>query len=388
MDNKSRIQQNRLLAAFQTAISPLITVFSQFFGVKFSVVCLNLLLLLSSCRPEPSPLPETFIPVPAVVRGADLSFLPEMRLAVTDFKNTQGEVEDPLKTLSVAGMNIIRLRLWHQPEGKYSLREAIAIAQEAKLMNLPLWISLHYSDTWADPGSQTKPTQWHNIDFELLKDSIYHYTYRVASTLQPAILQIGNEINQGILWPEGHISQHSQMSALLAEGIRGCRNASPQTKIMLHYAGLSGAYVFFGNLLQLDYDYIGLSYYPIWHGKSLAETGSVVQELKNTFAKDVLIAETSYPFTFEWADNTHNVVGNSSQTIPSYRATPHGQRSYLQALGQTVGESGGRGWCYWGTEWVAAYGSQSTNGSSWENQALWDFNHYALPAMTIFDPTQ
>lgn len=300
MDNKSRIQQNRLLAAFQTAISPLITVFSQFFGVKFSLVCLNLLLLLSSCRPEPSPLPETFIPVPAVVRGADLSFLPEMRLAVTDFKNTQGEVEDPLKTLSVAGMNIIRLRLWHQPEGKYSLREAIAIAQEAKLMNLPLWISLHYSDTWADPGSQTKPTQWHNIDFELLKDSIYHYTYRVASTLQPAILQIGNEINQGILWPEGHISQHSQMSALLAEGIRGCRNASPQTKIMLHYAGLSGAYVFFGNLLQLDYDYIGLSYYPIWHGKSLAETGSVVQELKNTFAKDVLIAETSYPFTFEW----------------------------------------------------------------------------------------
>lgn len=355
------------------------------FVFKFSII---FFVSFISCRRDSSPIPDEFLVVPAFVRAADLSFLPEMRQAGVKFKNRDGQLEDPLKTLATNGMNMIRLRVWHRADGKYSLRDTEKLASEARQFHLPVWVSLHYSDTWADPGAQIKPSSWQDLDFNLLKDSVYHYTYRVASTLKPSILQIGNEINSGFLWPDGHILHHDQMIALLAEGIRGCRDASPQTKIMLHYAGLSGSSVFFDASSTLDYDFTGLSYYPIWHGKSLAETGAVIQRLKNTFKKEVLIAETSYPFTLDWADYTNNILGLNTQIIPSYPATPEGQLSFLQALGQTIGQSGGRGWCYWGAEWVAAYGPHSTHGSSWENQALWDFGFQALPAIVNFGSTE
>ncbi|HQQ13671.1 MAG TPA: glycosyl hydrolase 53 family protein, partial [Bacteroidales bacterium] len=188
----------------------------------------------------------------------------------------------------------------------------------------------------------------------------------------------------GLLWPEGHRSNIFQMRALLSEGIRACREASPKTKIMLHYAGHQNALSFFEPFVNLDFDLIGLSYYPIWHGKSLDELGTSIQNLKNTYNKEVIIAETSYPFSFGWADWTNNVLGNSGQIISNFPASPQGQSDFLQALDAKIGEAGGKGWAYWGAEWVASKGDQASNGSSWENQALWDFDFNALPAVNAF----
>ena len=107
--------------------------------------------------------------------------------------------------------------------------------------------------------------------------------------------------------------------------------------------------------------------------------------LGQTHNKKVLVAETSYPFTFGWNDWTNNVIGLANQIHPNYAASPEGQKAFLLQIKNTVKNTpNGLGFCYWGTEWIAFRGATSTNGSSWENQALWDFNHKALPAMACF----
>lgn len=321
---------------------------------------------------------------PTYIKACDLSFLPEMRSDGVGFKNFDQQAEDPLTTLTKAGMNMVRLRVWNNPEGKSSPKDVAIFSKEIEEKKIVIWLTLHYSDTWADPGAQSKPAAWTNLDFETLKDSVYHFTYAVAAAMKPGILQIGNEINAGLLWPEGHRSNIFQMRALLSEGIRACREASPKTKIMLHYAGHQNATSFFEPFNNLDFDYIGLSFYPIWHGKSLDELKTSIQNLKNTYNKEVVIAETSYPFSFGWADWTNNVLGNSGQIISNFPASPQGQIDFLWALDATVSEAGGKGWAYWGAEWVASKGDQASNGSSWENQALWDFEFKVLPAVNTF----
>jgi arabinogalactan endo-1,4-beta-galactosidase len=155
---------------------------------------------------------------------------------------------------------------------------------------------------------------------------------------------------------------------------------------MIHYAGIgNGASWFFNKMSALDYDYIGLSYYPIWHGKSLSDVTSTINSLSQTHDKKVLIAETAYPFTLGWNDWTNNIVGLDNQLIPTYSATADGQKKYLLAIKSLLKQTtNGIGFCYWGSEWVAFRGTESTNGSSWENQALWDFNNNALPVMDAF----
>lgn len=100
----------------------------------------------------------------------------------------------------------------------------------------------------------------------------------------------------------------------------------------------------------------------------------------------MLIAETSYPFTLGWNDWTNNIIGLTNQLHPNYPATPEGQRDFLQKIKTTVQNTpSGLGFCYWGTEWIAFRGSQATNGSSYENQALWDFNNKLVPAASVFN---
>jgi arabinogalactan endo-1,4-beta-galactosidase len=155
---------------------------------------------------------------------------------------------------------------------------------------------------------------------------------------------------------------------------------------MLHYAGIGAdASWFYNKMTTVNYDYIGLSYYPIWHGKNLEDVKSTISTLGQIHNKKVIIAETSYPFTLGFNDWTNNILGTTDQIIPLFSATPLGQKAYLLALKEKIKETQqGFGFCYWGTEWVAFRGNQSTNGSPWENQSLWDFNNRALPAMAAF----
>jgi arabinogalactan endo-1,4-beta-galactosidase len=203
----------------------------------------------------------------------------------------------------------------------------------------------------------------------------------------PDIFQIGNETNDGFLYPSGKLSTNENQYLQLLQTISTTiRNQSQNTKIMLHYAGIDGgATYYFNKVASIDYDYIGLSYYPIWHGKNLIDLKNTINNLGQAHNKKVLLAETSYPFTFGYNDWTNNIVGYPSQILPEFSATADGQKNYMLAIKTIIKETqSGIGFCYWGGDWVAFKGNQATNGSSYENQALWDFNNKALPVLQVF----
>jgi arabinogalactan endo-1,4-beta-galactosidase len=322
------------------------------------------------------------------IKGADMSFLPLIEGEGTQYFNATNQSEDALITLKKAGCNTIRIRIWNNsPENLSSFTEVKALAQRVKNAGMKVWLCVHYSDTWADPGAQTIPAAWANLSFSDLKVAFANYTSTVVAEIKPDIIQIGNEINNGFMWPKADLATHeSEFLELLSIASNTIRTQAPKTKIMLHYAGIGAdASWFYNKMTIINYDYIGLSYYPIWHGKNLEEVKSTIITLGQTHNKKVIIAETSYPFTLGFNDWTNNILGTTDQIIPLFSATPLGQKAYLLALKEKIKETQqGFGFCYWGTEWVAFRGNQSTNGSPWENQSLWDFNNRALPAMAAF----
>ena len=322
------------------------------------------------------------------IRAADVSFLPEIENANIVFYNHLNQPEKILVTLKKAGCNFIRIRLWHNPlNGNSGMQEVKALVAKVKSEGMKVWITVHFSDTWADPGTQTKPAAWTNLSFSDLKTALENYTSTILTELNPDIIQIGNEINDGFLWPSGQLtSNQNQFLELLKVASDKIRIQSPNTKIMLHYAGINGgASWFFDKVKTINYNYIGLSYYPMYHGKSLTDVKNTINFLGNLYNKKVIIAETSYPFTFGYNDWTNNIIGLPSQIIEDYPPTPEGQKQFMLTLRSTISQSTfGAGFAYWGTEWVSFKGNQATNGSSYENQAMWDFANKVLPAIEVF----
>lgn len=351
--------------------------------IRIKLIALLYILITFSCSKD-----EVTNNSQEFIKAADLSMLPLIESEETIYYNNNTIPEDALLTLKKAGCNTIRIRLWHTPTVNQSgFNEVKALAQRVKNNGMKVWLSVHYSDTWADPGNQIKPSAWNSLTFTQLKAQFENYTATILNEIQPDIFQIGNEINSGFIFPEGNLtSNESQFLSLLASASTVIRTNSPSTKIMLHYAGIDGASWFFSKTAAIDYDYIGLSYYPIWHGTDINLLQQTMTSLGQTHNKKVLVAETSYPFTLNWNDWTNNVIGLPNQIHPNFPASPEGQKAFLQQIKNTVKNTpNGLGFCYWGTEWIAFRGATSTNGSSWENQALWDFNHKALPAMSVFE---
>ncbi len=322
---------------------------------------------------------------PFEMLGADVSYLPDIRANSFELGCAE-QPKNALNQLKLNGWNTIRLRLWHSPNSPESgLDQVAALAEEAHSLGLKVLLTIHYSDTWADPGHQTKPAAWNGMGGDVLLDSVYQYTYRVVGRIQPDFVQIGNEINGGMLWPEGRSSNAAYFFNLLDTGLSASKAVMPDCKTVLHYAGYRGACSFAQWLQQMPCDYWGLSYYPIWHGKSLDSLKSAVECVYASTGKRVFLAEISYPFTLSWNDWTHNIVGDTAQLLNGFPPNPQGQMAYVQALRSLMKEAnGGSGICYWGAEWVSYRGAQATNGSSWENQALWDFNAQCLPVMQAF----
>ncbi len=353
-----------------------------------SLFKLPLLLLLTwsllSCSGDSS---STTIIEDDFIRAADMSYLPLIESEGTVYKHN-GVNENAITTLKNAGCNTIRIRLWQNPSNAHSgLAEVKALALRVKAAGLKVWLTVHYSDTWADPANQTKPVAWQSMDFNTLKATVASYTNQVMTEINPDIIQIGNETNDGMLWPEGKLSTNeSQYLELVSSASAAIRSKSTTTKIMLHHAGTSGSDWFFSKVANIDYDYIGLSYYPIWHGNSLTTLQNTMNTLGQLYDKKVIVAETAYPFSFGYDDYTNNIIGLPSQILPEFPATEAGQKEFLAAIKNTVNQStNGIGFCYWGSEWVAFRGPTSTNGSPWENQALWDFNNNSLPVMDVFN---
>lgn len=342
------------------------------------------------------------------IRGADLSSVPQIEDLGGKYK-LNGEVKDVLDIFKQSGANYIRLRLWHTPQTQYNgLTRTIAYAKRIKEKGLKFLLNFHYSDIWADPEHQTKPEAWKNLTFDQLKDSVYEYTKRVMNLLAaqnalPDMVQIGNEISGGMLWPDGKLynvpdfnGQKIKFGQLLKEGIRAVRDAagSNSIKIMIHIPilnGNSGNVTYFYDLIaaqNVEYDIIGLSYYPWWHG-NLTELKSTLNTVASRYNKDIVIVETAYPWSTGYQnDNTTNLVGPGTTLIPDYPATPAGQKNFLLKLLEIIKETNnnkGIGFFYWEPADISVSG----RGSVWENVATFGFTNSnreaeALPSLDAF----
>lgn len=348
------------------------------------------LVAIGSCQKEE---PKPFIPASTedkFIRAADLSAWPKINAAGLQFYTADSMPGNFLDILQNQGLNTVRLRLWVKPEDQHhSFAQVDSFAQVLKSRGLKVWLCLHLSDTWADPGHQAVPDIWTNLNFEQLKDSLYHYVYQVNQEIKPEILQIGNEINPGFLLPYGdRWASTDQYLSLLDTAIIAARNSYSEAKIMVHYAGIDeSAQDFYRQIDGLDHDIIGLSYYPIWHGKSITALKNRFIALSQEFEQDLMIAETAYPFTLGWNDWTNNIMGQEDQLVPTFPASPVGQKRFLAELREIMETNPkGLGFGYWGGELVAWKGPQGQNASPFENQALFNFNNVALPVQEVFNP--
>ncbi|GLB42187.1 putative arabinogalactan [Lyophyllum shimeji] len=309
-------------------------------------------------------------PVKALTyRGADFSSLINLENAGKTFKDsgTTTKFETILKN---HGANLARIRIWTSTsDSNYSLNYGLALAKRAVAAGMTLLIDLHYSDTWADPGKQAIPSGW-PTDLAGLNTKIYTYTNSLVKSFAAQgtpiqIIQIGNEINDGMLWPVGRISVngYSPLSQLLHSAANGVRDASSSTKIMIHLAnGWNGGAVssFYnqifipGEFATSDFDILGFSFYPFYGtGATYSNLKSSLQAMVTKFNKDVMVVETDWPAVCSG-------VTMSESSIPISAA---GQSQWVSGIRTVLqGLSGGHGIgiVYWEPQWIGNAGLGSS----------------------------
>lgn len=361
-------------------------------------------LIFCACSEDTTETPTPAPTTPTFFKGMDLSFQPELSTYGVTYSNA-GQPISVLDFAKLKGSNLIRLKLWHTPQsGLNGLTQVKAYALQVKQRGLPFLLDIHYSDTWADPAHQTPPAAWQGLTQTQVENEVYLYTKQVLTELRaqdtpPQFVQIGNETDSGFLWDYGKVwdefeNNWANYAALIDKAIDAVRQVNGmETKIILHHSKVENATYFFEKLAayNLDFDVIGLSYYPQFQTKDLDVVQARLNALASDFDKEIMIAEVAYPFTLGYDDDLGNFIGSADQIIPAYPATPQGQKDFLNkmtAILKNIPNHKGIGWIYWAPDWVAFDGNQttSTGGSSWENQALWDFNHNALPAFDAFAP--
>ncbi|WP_214107733.1 glycoside hydrolase family 53 protein [Acrocarpospora catenulata] len=337
---------------------------------------------------------------PLPIRGADISSLAKSEAYGGIYRDRHGRRDDALRLLAKAGLTHIRLKVWVNPADGYNDKaHVLAVARRAKSQGLKLLVDFHYSDSWADPGKQNKPAAWAALPYEQLKQAVYAHTFDVLNALKAQgttadLVQVGNELNGGLLWPDGRWDNWPGMAGLLNAGYDAVKKVSPRSKVVLHLAngGDNGLYRWwFDNAATngIRYDVIGLSYYPFWHG-TLEAFQANLNDVAARYGKPVLVAETAYPFTTADKDGWENII-TSAEPYPGYPATPEGQTAFLRKMTDIVrAVPGGRGlgYFYWEATWTGVAGNgwdpaDPSSGNGWENQALFDFDDRALPALQV-----
>ena len=332
--------------------------------------------------------------------GGDISLLTKYEQHGAIYYNENGtRITNMLDYLKTTGMNAMRVRLFVDPskanaedqgEGVcQDLPYVMALGQRIKAAGFNLLLDIHYSDTWTDPGQHSTPSSW--TVTSALADSVYSYTRRVLSAMitagaQPDFVQVGNEVTYGMLWPTGHCypsgagygsGSFANFANYLMQGIRACREVCPAAKIVVHteLGRTSNVTAFYNSLASYttDYDIIGLSYYPFWHG-DLAYLKSTLSTLQNTFpTKEIHIVETGY-FNNSGVDHT-KLDYDTSGTWPF---TSKGQAAFLTDLVTTLASyKNVKGLYYWQPEECG--NGADTNGnnrvmSGWDNRGFWELS--------------
>ncbi|MEM1411029.1 MAG: glycosyl hydrolase 53 family protein [Pseudomonadota bacterium] len=347
----------------------------------------------------------TSAPATAEWRGVDLSYVNELEDCGAVYRDSDGPV-DPYFLFARAGANLVRLRLWVAPEWTdYSnLEDVRRSMKRARDAGMQVLLDFHYSNDWAHPGKQLRPTAWPPADdVDALARQLAAYARETLQTLEqsvglPDIVSVGNEINTNLLVDEEEAEAAEidwpRNARLLNAGIRAVREAAEASgqpmDVMLHIAQPENVQPWFDDALAYgvtDFDVIGISYYPKWSQLPLSELRSVLGGLGKRYDRRFAIVETAYPWTLEGVDEANNILGADS-LVDGYPATPDGQAAFLAALRLSVARAGGEGVIYWEPAWVSSScETRWGKGSHWENATLLDFEHRLLPgAKALLDP--
>ncbi|MBN2394793.1 MAG: arabinogalactan endo-1,4-beta-galactosidase [Anaerolineae bacterium] len=351
--------------------------------------------------------PTVVLPVSALeIRGVDISSLPRVEDKGGVFYDEAGQAQDIFQILSDDGVNYVRLKLWHTPANGYNNLEKVkGMATRIEQAGMGFLLDFHYSDTWADPGKQYKPLAWWDFDYEQLESAVYSYTRDAITELreqgtEPDIVQVGNEITNGMLWDAGKLDgsddQFARLAGLLKAGIAGVKDAGSSAKIMLHLdkGGDNELYRWwFDNIIAEggEFDIIGLSFYGYWHG-DLSDLSANLADLAQRYHKELIVVETAYAYTLDNQDGYGNIISSADQLIDGYPSTVEGQSAWLRDLMQVVKDVPGglsKGVFYWEPAWLGLKGcgwnpADSQSGNAWENQALFDFDGHVLPSLAVF----
>jgi len=298
------------------------------------------------------------------VKGADISWLPQMEATGYKFYSDKGVEQDCFQILKDHGINTIRLRTWVNPSddkasGHCSKEETVAMAVRAQKWGMRVMINIHYSDTWADPAKQVKPAAWVGHDFPQLLNDVYDYTSDVISALKtsgitPEWVQVGNEIPGGMIYPEGSSSNFGQLVQLINKGYDAIKAVSPSSKVVLHVDQGNNNSRFrwwFDNAKAngAKYDVIGLSYYPYWlegnpdYTLSIDDLGNNLIDMASRYGKEVMVVEFGGEDTK--AQNTYDML------------------IAVQSKVKAVPESKGLGVIYWEPEGAKSWSRYSL--SAW-----------------------
>ncbi|GAB3460799.1 glycoside hydrolase family 53 protein [Actinophytocola sediminis] len=337
------------------------------------------------------------------IRGADISFTPQHEAIGTSYRDG-GVVRPVERILADRGANYVRLRVWTAPPSGYStLNTALALARRANAAGLRVLLNLHYADFWADPGKQPTPAAWAGQNLSALAATVRGYTRDAVAAFTSqgtpvAMVQVGNEITNGMLFPLGEVYRSGGenwggFTTLLKAGITGAREGNPSCQVMVHIdrgGDNGGSRYFYDRVLAqgVGFDVIGLSYYPFWHG-SLAALRSNLNDLSTRYGKDLVVVETSYPWTLNNGDGLGNFI-NSPGQLPdggSYPATPAGQAAYFEQVRAVLAEvPGGRGagFFVWEPGWLPGVGWAPGEGNPNDNLTMFDWSGNALTSLRAF----
>ena len=365
------------------------------------------------------------------IRGMDASAVLVLENSGVKYYNFDGEEQDVFKTLSEAGVNYIRLRVWNDPYdengngyggGNNDLPTAIELGRRATEYGMKVCIDFHYSDFWADPKRQHAPKAWEGMEIDEKCDALYDYTKDSLTQLleegvDVEMVQVGNEINNGMAG-EYYLPDVTQ---LLKSGTKAVREIADtynkDIQVVIHYTNIenNGEIDSLASNLQnndVDYDIMGLSYYPFWDG-SFDNMQRISKYIQKTYNKKVMIAETSYCYTSEDGDGSGNSLVGTDDIVKGYPATVQSQATMVRDVCAAANEAGLEGVFYWegtwipvgpatadnspiwekyGSGWASSYASDYDpndaglyyGGCSWDNQAMFDFTGHPLPSLNVF----
>jgi len=324
---------------------------------------------LWGCRPQ-----VEFCPPRSVLIGVDLSSLPSVDASELQ---RDGRPTDPWSEVEEGCVGLVRLRLWHSPSSSSgSLGEVALMAAKAREHGAKVLLDIHFSDTWADPGQQSLPATWSQLPDSMLNDSITAYVVRCVAAVNPDALQLGNETNNGWMWPRGNRwSNPTGWEATMSTAVRAARSADSTMSVWMHFAGYRDVGLYATEAKKFGVDGVGLSFYPWWHGTDLDSLGAALDIIQSHGLQSAIF-EFMAPWTGDWNDNTHNLVGATTLLVPGYPPTPQGQADFVRDIRVLAGDHGAWATIYWEPFWLK--GSSPVENCAWA-----DFNGLLLPASEV-----